>query len=141
MSSLQTVEAGQSPAHFDWNRTMRLLAPILLGVVIWFLPLPEGLEPRALQMFAVFTATIVGIMITPLAMSAVAIIGATIAALLGVIPFSAVVDSTGTDLVWLVILAFFISRGVIKTGLGRRIALLFMRLLGRTTIGWAMASA
>jgi DASS family divalent anion:Na+ symporter len=32
-------------------------------------------------------------------------------------------------------LAFFISRGVIKTGLGRRIALLFMRLLGKRTLG------
>src|SRR5262249_57889839 len=45
------------------------------------------------------------------------------------------VDSTGTDLVWLVILAFFISRGVIKSGLGRRVALLFMRVLGKRTIG------
>ena len=33
-------------------------------------------------------------------------------------------------LVWLVVLAFFISRGVIKTGLGRRVALVFMRVLG-----------
>src|SRR5215831_8900323 len=39
------------------------------------------------------------------------------------------------DLVWLVILAFFISRGVIKSGLGRRIALMFMRVLGKRTIG------
>jgi DASS family divalent anion:Na+ symporter len=46
-----------------------------------------------------------------------------------------VVDSTGTDLVWLVLLAFFISRGVIKSGLGRRVALLFMRVLGKRTIG------
>jgi divalent anion:Na+ symporter, DASS family len=130
-----TAAARQAPTHFDRNRIARLLAPILLGCVIWFLPLPDGLQPKALQVFAIFVATIVGIMVAPLAMSAVAIIGATAAALLGVIPFSAVVDSTGTDLVWLVILAFFISRGVIKTGLGRRVALMFMRLLGRTTVG------
>jgi divalent anion:Na+ symporter, DASS family len=135
MSSSGTAAAQQAPMHFDWNRIARLLAPILIGCIIWFLPTPEGLQPKALQIFAIFVATIVGIMVTPLAMSAVAIIGATIAALLGVIPFSAVVDSTGTDLVWLVILAFFISRGVIKTGLGRRVALIFMRFLGRTTIG------
>lgn len=86
-------------------------------------------------MLAVFVATITGIMLAPLPMSAIALIGATVATLLGVIPFSAVVDSTGTDLVWLVVLAFFISRGVIKSGLGRRIALLFMRVLGTRTIG------
>jgi len=37
--------------------------------------------------------------------------------------------------VWLVLLAFFISRGVIKTGLGRRVALMFMRLLGKRSLG------
>ncbi len=36
---------------------------------------------------------------------------------------------------WLVILAFFISRGVTKTGIGRGVALLFMGVLGRRTIG------
>ena len=47
------------------------------------------------------------------------------------IGFDDVVKSTGTDLVWLVLLAFFISRGMIKTGLGRRVGLLFMRWMGR----------
>ena len=49
--------------------------------------------------------------------------------------FDDVVKSTGTDLVWLVLLAFSISRGMIKTGLGRRVGLLFMRWRGRRTIG------
>jgi divalent anion:Na+ symporter, DASS family len=113
----------------------KLLIPIVIGIVIWFIPTPEGLSTKAWQMLAIFVATIAGIVVAPLPMSAVAIIGATVAAMLGVVPFSAVVDSTGTDLVWLVILAFFISRGVIKSGLGRRVALLFMRALGKRTIG------
>ena len=46
-----------------------------------------------------------------------------------------VVKSTGTDLVWLILLVFFISRGVIKSGLGRRVALVFVRLLGKRTLG------
>ena len=119
-----------------WTDTLwKFLVPIAIGVVLWFTPVPQGLEPKAWQMLAIFVATIAGIMTAPLPMSAVAIIGATVAALLGVISFANVVDSTGTDLVWLVMLAFFISRGVIKTGLGRRVALLFMRLLGRKTVG------
>ena len=55
--------------------------------------------------------------------------------MLGVITFTDVVKSNGTDLVWLILLAFFISRGVISTGLGRRVALVFLRLLGRRTVG------
>jgi DASS family divalent anion:Na+ symporter len=113
----------------------KLLVPVALGLLLWFLPPPAGLAPKAWQMFAIFVATIAGIITAPLPMSAVAIVGATAAALTGVIGFDDVVKATGTDLVWLVLLAFFISRGVIKTGLGRRIALLFMRWLGRRTIG------
>jgi len=86
-------------------------------------------------MLAIFVATIAGIVLAPLPMSAIALIGATIASLLGVIKFSDVVKSNGTDLVWLIVLAFFISRGVISTGLGRRVALVFLRLLGRRTVG------
>src|SRR5262249_57413862 len=119
----------------DLAYVKKLLIPIAIGAVLWFIPAPEELNIKAWQMLAIFVATIAGIIVAPLPMSAVAIIGATIAALLGVIPFSAVVDSTGTDLVLLVILAFFISRGVIKSGLGRRVALLFMRVLGTRTIG------
>jgi DASS family divalent anion:Na+ symporter len=109
--------------------------PVALGIVLWLLPAPAGLEPKAWHMFAIFVATIAGIITAPLPMSAVAILGSTVAALTGVISFDDVVKSTGTDLVWLILLSFFISRGVIKTGLGRRIALLFVRLLGKRTIG------
>ncbi len=113
----------------------KFVVPVAVGIALWFIPPPAGLSPKAWQMFAVFVATIVGIITAPLPMSAIAIIGATVAALVGVVSFADVVKSTGTDLVWLVLLAFFISRGVIKTGLGHRVALLFMRLLGKRTIG------
>jgi DASS family divalent anion:Na+ symporter len=113
----------------------KYLVPVAIGVVLWFVPAPAGLQPKAWHMFAVFVATIAGIMTAPLPMSVVAIIGATVGVLVGVLTFADVTRSTGTDLVWLVMLAFFISRGVIKTGLGRRIALLFMRLLGKRTTG------
>jgi DASS family divalent anion:Na+ symporter len=130
-STSATVVAAKVRDGLLW----KLLVPVLIGVVLWFVPPPEGLPLKAWPMFAVFVATIAAIITAPVPMSAVAIIGATAAALTGVVGFDDVVKSTGTDLVWLVLLAFFISRGVIKTGLGRRIALLFMRLLGERTIG------
>ncbi len=113
----------------------KLVVPVAIGIALWLIPAPAGLAPKAWQMFAIFVATIAAIITAPLPMSAVAIVGSTVAALTGVIKFDDVVKSTGTDLVWLVLLAFFISRGVIKTGLGRRVALLFMRLLGQRTVG------
>ena len=131
-----SAQVGQPAPSFDnFAKLGNFIIPVAIGVILWFVPAPEGLNLKAWQMFAIFVATIAGIILAPLPMSAVALIGATVATLLGVIPFSAVVDATGTDLVWLVILAFFISRGVIKSGLGRRIALQFMRVLGKRTIG------
>jgi len=41
--------------------------------------------------------------------------------------------------VWLVLAAFFISRAMIKTGLGRRIALLFIRAIGHRSLGLGYA--
>lgn len=130
-----TAHIGRVPGRLNLNNLWRYLIPVLVAAVIWFMPPPAGLAPKAWHMFAVFVGTIAGIMAAPLPMSAVAIIGATAGALLGVVTFGDVVKSTGTDLVWLVMLAFFISRGVIKTGLGRRVALLFMRAFGKRTLG------
>ena len=129
------AEVSRPAPSFNLVKMGSFIIPVAIGVILWFIPAPEGLNVKAWQMFAIFVATISGIILAPLPMSAVALVGATVATLLGVIPFSAVVDATGTDLVWLVILAFFISRGVIKSGLGRRIALQFMRVLGKRTIG------
>jgi DASS family divalent anion:Na+ symporter len=42
-------------------------------------------------------------------------------------------------LVWLVLCAFFISRGVMKTGLGERIAYHFIRAIGQRSIGLVYA--
>jgi DASS family divalent anion:Na+ symporter len=113
----------------------KYLLPVAIGLALWLLPVPAGLKPQAWNMFAIFVATIAGIIVAPLPMSVVAILGATVASLTDVIKFDDVVKSTGTDLVWLILLSFFISRGVIKTGLGRRIALLFVRMLGKKTVG------
>ncbi|WP_233884862.1 DASS family sodium-coupled anion symporter [Paraburkholderia flagellata] len=117
------------------GKVWKFAVPVAIGLVLWFLPVPAGLDPKAWHMFAVFVATIAGIMTAPLPMSAIAIIGGSVGVLVGVISFDDVTKATGTNLVWLVMLAFFISRGVIKTGLGRRIALLFMRLMGKRTVG------
>src|SRR4029078_4158787 len=43
--------------------------------------------------------------------------------------------------VWLVLAAFFISRGMIKTGLGRRIAFLFIKGIGKHSLGLGYALA
>ena len=45
-----------------------------LGVIIWFLPAPEGVTTAAWHLFAIFVATIIGIVLEPLPMGVVALL-------------------------------------------------------------------
>ena len=54
------------------RRFVVLLAVFLLAVIIWLIPPPSGVQPRAWHMLAIFVATIVGIITKPLPMGAIA---------------------------------------------------------------------
>ena len=87
-------------------------------------------------MFAIFVGTIIGCT-QPMPIGAVSIIGFTLTVLVGVIDTKTAVQGFGNPSIWLIAMAFFISRGFVKTGLGRRIALQFVRLFGKKTLGLA----
>jgi DASS family divalent anion:Na+ symporter len=114
---------------------IRLGIMVMIAVVIWFVPRPEGVTAEAWHLFAIFVATVVGIMIEPLPMGAVAVCGIAAVTLTRTLSLGDALSGFSHSVIWLVVIAFFISRGFIKTGLGARIAYSFMRLLGRRTIG------
>ncbi|TSB47216.1 anion permease [Alkalicoccobacillus porphyridii] len=116
-------------------RYLRLLIIILIGVVVWFMPVPSGLDPIAWQLFAIFVATITGLIIKPLPMGSVAILGLTAVVITGTLEMGEALSGFQNSTIWLIVIAFFISRGFIKTGLGARIAYFFVRLFGRKTLG------
>ncbi|MBT9672045.1 DASS family sodium-coupled anion symporter [Secundilactobacillus kimchicus] len=117
----------------------KFIVPIVVGLIIWFLaPIkPAGVSIIAWHMFAVFVATIIGCITQPLPIGGVAIIGFTVTVFTGLVPMETAVAGFGNNSIWLIVMAFFISRGFIKTGLGRRIALTFVRLFGKRTLGLA----
>jgi divalent anion:Na+ symporter, DASS family len=67
------------------------------------------------------------------------LLGVAALALTGTLPVDEALGGYGDPIVWLVLAAFFMSRGMIKTGLGRRIAFLFIRTIGRHSLGLAYA--
>ena len=117
--------------------TARLAAAVLVGVAIWLAPAPAGVQPRAWQLLAVFVATMVGIVLRPLPMGAVALIAVAFAVLSGTLTIAEATAGFGNTVVWLVVAAFFIATAFIKTGLGTRIAYQFMRVLGQSSLGLA----
>jgi DASS family divalent anion:Na+ symporter len=96
---------------------------------------------RGLHLFAIFVATILGIILRPLPMGAVAIIGVALTAISGTLPVTDSLSGFAEKTLWLIIVAFMFARGFIKTGLGTRIAYFFMRLLGKRTLGLAYGLA
>ncbi len=68
MSSTQTSTTLTARTPFDWHTAARALLPVIVEAIIWFLLAPSGLTPKAWRMFAVFVATIAGIVTAPLPM-------------------------------------------------------------------------
>lgn len=96
---------------------------------------------RGLHMFAIFFATILGIILRPMPMGAVAIAGVALTAITGTLSIAESLSGFSEKTLWLIIVAFMFARGFIKSGLGTRIAYFFMRLLGRRTLGLAYGLA
>lgn len=119
----------------------RFVATVLVAVVIWFLPVPTGVEAKAWHLLAVFVATIFGLVLQPLPMGAVVLTGMIVTALTGTLSITEALSGFGNATVWLIFVAFLFARAFAKTGLGRRIAYMFIRAFGHKTLGLAYALA
>ncbi|MDM2912158.1 anion permease [Citrobacter sp. Cpo012] len=125
-----------------------LILIIFISAGLWQLTPPSGLSAPAWHSAIIFVATIASIVAKVLPIGAVGIIGITVFALAyaagdktasGAI--TTALSELNSSLIWLIVVAFMIARGFIKTGLGRRIALQMIRLLGKRTLGLAYGLA
>jgi citrate:succinate antiporter/L-tartrate/succinate antiporter len=125
----------------EWKRW----APIVVGLALLISPVPSGLKPDAWHYFAVFAAVIAGLVLESMPAGAVGLIGLTVAALSGWVekdPNRALrwaLSGFSESTVWLIVGAFIFALGYRKSGIGRRIALLLVRALGRSTLGLGYA--
>ena len=131
------------PADNLGFRSLLLRWAIVLGVAVGILliPRPEGVTPQSWRLLAIFAATIMGSIVRPIPGAAVVLLGVTALPLFNVMKMNEVLTGYADPVVWLVLAAFFISRGMIKTGLGRRIAFLFIKAIGRHSLGLSYALA
>lgn len=105
------------------------------------IPVPDGLTVKAWTLLAIFLTTILAIILKVMPIGVVAMMAMTVVALTQVTSTSskgAIADalsSLSNPLIWLIVVAILVSRGLKKTGLGRRMGLLFISALGRSTMG------
>ena len=69
------------------------------------------------------------------------LVGVSALAIFQILPIEQALGGYADPIVWMVLAAFFISRGMMKTGLGRRIAFLFIKAIGRHSLGLTYALA
>src|SRR5438067_13875175 len=95
---------------------------LVIGFGIALTPPPNGITPQSWRLLAIFAATIMGSIVRPIPGAAVVLLGVTALPIFRVLTINEALTGYADPVVWLVLAAFFISRGMIKTGLGRRIA-------------------
>lgn len=114
---------------------------LLYLLIAYLLPRPAAVKQDAWQLFAVFAATVAGLILQPVAGGAMVLIGVVFSALVGGLTIQNALSGYSDPMVWLVLTAFLISRALLNTGLARRIALIFVRMFGTTSVGITYALA
>jgi DASS family divalent anion:Na+ symporter len=112
---------------------------LIVAVGILLIPVPSGVTTQSWRLLAIFAATITGSIVRPIPGAAIVLLGVTALPIFNVMKINEVLTGYADPVVWLVLAAFFISRGMIKTGLGRRIAFLFIKAIGRHSLGLSYA--
>ena len=139
----------------------KAIAPVAVAIIIALIPAPEGLPQHAWYFFAIFVGVIVGLMFEPLPGGAIGLIGVALVTVLSEWVFfspdqlaktgfnssraalSWALSGFSNSTVWLIFGAFMFALGYEKTGLGRRIALMLVKAMGRKTLtlGYAVTIA
>ncbi len=129
------------------SNTVKMIIPVLVAIIIAILPTPAGLDPNAHYFFAVFIGVIVGLILEPIPAALIGLIGVAFSATFGLVGETAkasrawMLSGFSNGVIWLIFAAFMFALGYKKSGLGKRIALLLVKLLGKTSLGLGYAVA
>ena len=129
------------------SNTMRIAIPIAIAIIVALLPTPEGLAVNAQYFFAVFLGVIVALILEPIPPALIGLTGVSFCAAFGLVGESAkearnwALSGFSNGVIWLIFAAFMFALGYKKSGLGKRIALILVKKLGKTTLGLGYAVA
>ena len=129
------------------NNTMRMAIPIAVAIIVALLPTPEGLAVNAQYFFAVFLGVIVGLILEPIPPALIGLTGVAFCATFGLVGDSAkaarswALSGFSNGVIWLIFAAFMFALGYKKSGLGKRLSLMLVKKLGKTSLGLGYAVA
>ncbi|MBI5772330.1 MAG: DASS family sodium-coupled anion symporter [Verrucomicrobia bacterium] len=128
--------AAPPAAWWKWSLILALGA----GLAVWRPGAgAPGVTPDGWKLLAIFLPCILALMLNPIPGGAAVLIAVVLTILTGALPLAKALGGYADPSVWMVLGAFLMARALIKTGLARRIALQFIRVLGHTTLGLSYA--
>ena len=110
---------------------------LVLGLTIWFAPVPVGLLPQAWHLFAIFAAVIFAVIIGAMPIVLASLLGLVTSILTGTLQPKEAYAGFGEGLILLIVAAFLVGRGVVNSGLGYRLAYMLVRRFGSSSLGLA----
>jgi len=114
---------------------IKLLFCSLMAIVPFFTYPPSGISEEGWHLLGIFVAVIAMVITNSLPMAPATILGLTFCLVTNTLNFSQAFTGFQNKVVWLIFMAFFIATGFINTGLGRRISLHIIKILGKNTLG------
>lgn len=129
------------------SQTFKIALPIIVAIIVAIIPTPEGLSVNAQYFFAVFLGVIVALILEPIPAALIGLIGVSFSAAFGLVGETAkanrdwALSGFSNGVIWLIFAAFMFALGYKKSGLGKRIALLLVKALGKTSLGLGYAVA
>ena len=113
---------------------------IIVGLALAILlavPVPEGLAPKTWHLALIFATTIVAVLTNALPIFTASISGLTVAVLSGVMEPKQAYSGFSENFILLIVAAFLVAKGVVKSGLGDRMAWFIIARFGHSTLGLA----
>ncbi|MCG3720747.1 anion permease, partial [Aliarcobacter butzleri] len=128
------------------KQTLKLFVPIIVAIALWFVPAPEGLTQNAWHFLAIFFAVVVGLILEPVPAALVGFAGVSFVAVLGLVGNSKesitwALSGFSNSVIWLIFAAFMFALGYKKTGLGKRVSLIMVKYMGKSSLGLGYAVA
>lgn len=141
-SSAQGASATSPPPAPVGVKPIPAAIAIGVGLLVKFIvPAPAGITAQAWSLFSIFLSTITGLVLEPLPVGAWAFLSVTAVLATRTLNFASAFSAMTNEVIWLIVISFFFAKGFEKTGLGERIANLFVKALGKSTLGLAYGLA
>lgn len=123
------------------SKIQRAAIVLSIGCIIWLIPPIGGISVKAWHLLAIFVATILGFILQPLPIGGIAFLAITLSVVTQTLKIGEALSGFSNSTIWLIVSAFLFAKGLIKSGLGKRIAFLLIRSFGTSTLRLAYTLA